>query len=138
MNKTTFLITAILFLISCKKDNSINQIITDGTYKGTFQREIVWSSSAPANITLVFSANQWSGSGDRAKYPALCHGTYTINNDTIIFGNECAWTAEFDWSLILSGKYALKQSGNTIEFTRDYRSSTSDTSIDKFRIVKQN
>ena len=138
MNKTTFLITAILFLISCKKEDSINQIIIDGTYKGTFQREIVLSSSAPANITLVFSSNQWSGSGDSAKYPALCHGTYTISSDTIIFVNECDWTAEFDWSLILAGKYALKQSGNTIEFTRDYRSSTSDTSIDKFRIVKQN
>ena len=137
MNKTTFLILTFLFLISCENEESIYKMIPDGTYKGTFQRESVWSSSDTANITLTFSSNQWSGSGDREKYPALCHGTYSINGDTIIFGNECAWTAEFDWSLILAGKYALKQSGNTIEFSRDYRSSTSDTYIDKFRIVKQ-
>ena len=138
MNKTTFLILAFLFLISCKNEESINKTISEGTYKGTFQRENVWLPSTPTNITLTFSSNQWTGSGDREKYPALCHGTYSISGDSIIFENECAWTAEFDWSLILSGKYALKQSENIIEFSRDYRSSTSDTYLDKFRIVKQN
>jgi hypothetical protein len=71
------------------------------------------------------------------KYPALCRGTYAIIGDAIIFENECAWTAEFDWSLILSGKYVLKVKGNTIEFFRDYRSATSDTYIDKFRITRK-
>jgi len=137
MNKTIFLILALLILISCKKEESTDNRIPDGTYKGTFQRELVRSSGNTANITLTFASNQWSGSSDIEKYPALCHGTYSINRDTIVFGNECAWTAEFDWSLILAGKYALKQSGNTIEFSRDYRSSTSDTYIDKFQVVKQ-
>lgn len=137
MTKTIFLTLALLILISCEKEGSIDNRIPDGTYKGTFRREMVWSSSNTANITLTFSSNQWSGSSDIEKYPALCHGTYSINRDTIVFGNECAWTAEFDWSLILTGKYVLKQSENTIEFTRDYRSSTSDTYIDKFQVVKQ-
>ena len=137
MNKTTFLILSLLILINCKKEESISEMIPDGTYKGTFQREIVWSSGSNiSNITLTFSSDQWSGTSDKEKYPALCHGTYSINRDTIIFENECAWTAEFDWSLILAGKYILKQSGNTFEFSRDYRSSTSDTYIDKFRILK--
>lgn len=135
--KPTFLILTFLFLISCENEESNNRMIPDGTYKGTFQREIVWSSSDTANITLSFSSDQWSGSGDREKYPALCHGTYSINGDTIIFVNDCAWTAEFDWSLILAGKYAFRQSGNTIEFTRDYRSSASGTIIDKFQFEKQ-
>jgi hypothetical protein len=138
MNKITFLILTFLILIGCENEESIGEMIPDGTYKGTFQREIVWSSSDAANITLTFSSNQWSGFGEREKYPALCHGTYSINGDTIIFRNECFWTAEFDWSLMLAGKYVLKQSGNTVEFSRDYRSSTSDTYIDRFRIVKQN
>jgi hypothetical protein len=53
-----------------------------------------------------------------AKYPALCHGTYSIKGDTIDFVNECAWTAEFDWSLILAGDYVIKESGKTLEFFR--------------------
>lgn len=109
----------------------------DGVYIGTFQRDLVWSDSDTANIIMTFSSNQWSGSSDMVKYSALCHGTYLIVGDTIIFENECAWTTEFDWSLILSGKYVLKESGNTIEFSRDYRTSTADTYIDKYKITRQ-
>jgi len=140
MNKTTFLSLAFLVLISCEREESVNTItmIPDGTYKGTFQRELVWSASRTANIELIFTSNQWSGSSDIEKYPAFCHGTYSINKDTIIFVNQCFWTAEFDWSLMLAGKYVLKPSGNTIEFSRDYRSSTSDTFIDRFRIENSN
>jgi hypothetical protein len=53
---------------------------------------------------MTFSSNHWSGFGD-----------------TIEFENESAWTAEFDWSLILSGKYLNTESRGTIEFYRDYR-----------------
>lgn len=126
-----------MFLISCENEESTNQMIPDGTYTGTFQREFVGALNDTANITLSFVSDQWSGSGDRMKYPALCHGTYSIDGDTIIFVNDCAWTAEFDWSLILAGKYTLKQSGNTIEFTKDYHPLSSGTFTDKFQVVKQ-
>lgn len=138
MKRTILLILSLIFLISCDKDEQTNRKIPDGVYIGTFQRELVWSDSDTANIILTFTSNQWSGSSDIVKYPALCHGTYLIVRDTIIFENECAWTTEFDWSLILGGKYVLKETGNnTIEFSRDYRSATADTYIDKYKIIRQ-
>lgn len=138
MNKIAYWIILIFVMVGCSKEDHLTVKIKDGTYIGTFQREPVWSSSKTANITMTFSSNRWSGSSDIVKYPALCNGTYSIVGDTIVFENECAWTAEFDWSLILSGKYVIRESDGTIEFSRDYRSATTDTWIDKYKIKRQN
>ena len=138
MKKFIFLIPIFFTLLSCDKEEQGAIKIEDGLYNGTFQRELVWSESEKANITLTFSSNEWVGTSDFTKYPALCHGTYSIIGDSIIFNNGCAWTAEFDWSLILSGKYAISKNGDKIEFTRDYRNASNDTYIDRYILTKQN
>lgn len=124
-------------LLGCEKDEEKYSRLPDGVYVGTFQRELVWSDNDSANIIMTFSSNTWLGSSDKTKYPALCKGTYSIAGDIIIFENECAWTTEFDWSLILTGEYVLKTKRNDIEFYRDYRSSTSDTYVDRYKIKRQ-
>src|SRR5690554_1392098 len=125
-SRFVFIVTACLFLfVGCEKDEETTNKIIDGNYEGTFQRELVWAESETANVTFTFSSNKWSGSSDIYKYPALSHGTYLIIGDTIIFNNGGFWTTEFDWNLILSGKYALSVDDDRIEFTRDYRSATS-------------
>ena len=123
-------------LAGCKKETQNYTRVPDGIYIGTFQREPVWAEKDSANITITFSSNTWTGYSDKMNYPALCKGTYSIEDDIIIFENQCAWTAEFDWSLILSGKYVIKSMGRTIEFYRDYRSATSDTYVDRYKIKK--
>jgi len=128
-----------LLLVNCEKSEDLNEFdgVLIGVYTGTFQRELSWSSSRMANITLTFHFNTWSGSSDITKYPALCKGTYIIEDDSIIFMNECAWTAEFDWSLILSGKYKIQANNENIEFYREYRSSSTHYCRDVYRICKQ-
>lgn len=123
-------------LAGCEKETQNYTTVPDGIYVGTFQREPVWAENDTANITITFYSNTWSGYSDKIKYPALCKGTYSIAGDTIIFENQCAWTAEFDWSLILSGKYVIKSMGRTLEFYREYRSATSDTYVDRYKIKK--
>lgn len=136
MRKIVFVL-GLLFLFSCEDKEQIDRKILDGDYSGTFQRELDWNESDIANITMTFSSNKWTGTSDILKYPALCTGTYSIVGDTIVFQDECIWTAEFDWSLILGGKYLLKQTENTLEFTRDYRSATADTYVDRYKITKE-
>jgi hypothetical protein len=135
----TILLFAMLLtcLVACKKETQNYTTVPDGTYVGTFKRELVWADNDTANIKITFSSNTWTGYSDKNNYPALCKGTYTIVGDTIIFENQCEWTAEFDWSLILTGKYVIKTKGSTIEFYRDYRSGTSDTYVDRYKIKNQ-
>jgi hypothetical protein len=126
-----------LSVLGCNKEGQNIPKNIEGVYVGMLQRVRIWSDSDTAKISLTFSSGTWTGTSDKVKYPALCRGTYAIIGDSIIFENGCAWTAEFDWSLILSGKYGLKTDGNTIEISRDYCLSTTDTFTDKYKIKKQ-
>jgi len=139
MKRFTIFFLSLFILNSCEKEEQIeiDKKLLDGIYVGTFQREYVWIDSDTANITITFSSNKWSGSSDIDKYPALCSGTYSICGDTIVFENECVWTTEFDWSLILSGKNVYEESKNTIEFHRDYRGPSTDTYIDRYKLTRQ-
>ena len=130
-------LASLVFICGCNKEEETTNHIIEGHYKGTFQREWVWADSETANVTFTFSSNEWSGSSDNYKYPALSHGTYSIIGDTIIFNNGGLWTTEFDWSLILSGKYVLSVDGARVEFTKDYRSATSDTYIDRYVLYRE-
>jgi hypothetical protein len=138
--KTTFLkicafaLLLIFSLNNCKKSENEITKITDGIYIGTFQRTPVWGDGQISNISITFSSGKWSGQSDNSRYPALCHGTYEVQNNKLIFQNECAWTAEFDWSLILSGEYQFNINGNSLIFTQDYRNSTNDTYYDKYNL----
>jgi len=107
MIRTVFFILGFLILFSCKKEEQIDNKLPDGIYVGTFQREYFGLDCDTANVTFTFTSNQWSGYSDMVNYPSLCYGTYLISGDTIIFENKCFWTADFDWSLILNGKYVL-------------------------------
>jgi hypothetical protein len=123
----------VLFLafLSCEEDDlRTNDKLLIGTYKGEFVRLSPWSKSRPSNVILNFTANSFSGSADQAKYPAICHGSYHIVGDEIEFTNECPWTAEFDWTLILSGKYKIKIDGNKLEMSKEVNGS-----IDRFELV---
>lgn len=104
---------------SCKKSGSV-YLIPDGTYAGTFQRQIS-NAGQISNVTFNFSAGNWTGKSQFVKYPALCNGTYKAKGgDSVSFENACAWTAEFDWTLILTGDYKIKITGNNIEISREY------------------
>ena len=121
-----------LVQVSCKK-TSTDSSVPEGTYVGTFQR--FGSSGAPiSNVTITFSGNNWTGESQIEKYPALCHGTYkTSGADEITFEDACFWTAEFDWTLILSQDYKLKVVGNSIEISRNYNGGY----LDIYKLSKQ-
>jgi len=121
-----------LLAVSCEKKNS-KFVIPEGTYVGTFQR-LTSGSGQISNVTFKFSADNWTGHSQFEKYPALCHGTYKSSApDNITFENACIWTAEFDWTIILSREYKLKVLGNSIEISRDYNG----THKDIYTLTKQ-
>lgn len=99
-----------LALSACEK-SATSPTISDGTYAGTFQRQVGGGGLVSA-VSLVLAGGKWSGRAQTPKYPALCNGTYRVSGSQIYFKNACFWTAEFDWSLILTQEYEWKQAGN--------------------------
>jgi len=123
-----------IVLSSCKKEVDGNDsIIRPGTYTGTFQRQVAGAGTI-SNLTVTFSTAGWTGESQYAKYPALCHGSYKLNSShQITFENACAWTAEFDWTLILSGDYKIVVDNNYVEFSKDYAGAFKDI----YKLVRQ-
>jgi|JI9StandDraft_2_1071091.scaffolds.fasta_scaffold191407_2 hypothetical protein len=119
MKRTIQLMLFALLINSCENnDLNVKSDLTPGTYKGHFIRSSPSAKYAPSNITLTFTADSFAGESSVVKYPAICNGTYKITGQEIEFFNNCPWTAEFDWSLILSGKFKLNVDGGQLEMTR--------------------
>ncbi len=118
MRRLLILPLTIMIGSSCKKSESTKPVVLDNTtYKGTFQRK----SDEYGNISHVelnFTSGKFSGQSDQGHYPGICNGTFLIKGDSVEFMNGCAWTADFDWSLILSGSFAAKQNGNSLQLSR--------------------
>jgi hypothetical protein len=111
------MITCLLALsvfFACRKDDDDDMTLAEGMYIGTFTR----TGMDTASVSLTLTGNQFNGQSDMAKYPGICHGSYAINDNTISFSDSCAWTANFDWSLILNGAYSLSRNNNTLKFSR--------------------
>jgi hypothetical protein len=121
--------------VACSKDEK-GTYISNGKYIGTFKRDHAGSDFPTANVSITFISNLWTGQSDFTKYPALCHGSYKIEGNKIIFENECGWTTEFDWSLILSGEYSISIENGILEISRDY-SNTTDTFKDIYILEKE-
>jgi hypothetical protein len=104
------LLFGVFTLLSCNNDNVENDI--DGQYIGTFQR-----GEKSSNVELTLNDNNFSGESEIVKFPAICNGNYSISNGTVKFENQCPWTAEFDWSLILSDTWDFSYANDTLRLT---------------------
>lgn len=108
--RTFYLMVGLVCLISsCGTDQP--QLL-EGKYSGTFTR-----GNESSNVQLVFENGKFEGSSEVTKFPAICNGTYQVSGNKIEFTNSCAWTAEFDWSLILAGSWTFLKTNNQLTMT---------------------
>jgi hypothetical protein len=111
-------IAALLLLIACDKAESSeineNNNTLSGRYIGTFHR----TGMDTTRVSLLFTENRFEGSSDIMNYPAICGGTFAIQDNKIIFTDSCAWTANFDWSFILAGEFNIETNGTAIKIWR--------------------
>lgn len=70
------------------------------------------SGERTGEVSLSFNDGIYTGATKFAKFPAISEGNYVVNNYTISFSNICIWTAEFDWSLILTGDWRFTLQDN--------------------------
>ena len=133
MKKLTQSLILMILCVSCEyNDVNKNTELAQGTYKGQFVRSSPTAKYAPSNVTLTLTADRFIGKSDKAMYPAICRGTYKIEEQKIEFNNECARTAEFDLSNILSGEFNLSVDGSKLEMTRHHNGQT-----DHYKLILQ-
>ncbi len=89
-------------MMSCDKNGDANTL--DGRYIGFFTRD----GGDTSQVSLVFQGNYFQGSSSIDQYPAICEGYFEQSKGTIVFNPTCAFTANFDWSLILKEKYNMQ------------------------------
>ena len=99
----------VLLIVGCEKVESGSQSL-QGRYTGLFSR----TGMDTAQVSLMFEGERFEGQSNKQNYPAVCSGTVDLENNTISFTDACSWTANFDWSLILSGKYNINFSEGTV------------------------
>ena len=110
-------------VFGCNQDEENLQAL-DGAYMGIFVRD-----QQAVKVELSFDSGTYQGYSERYKFPALCRGTYTVSGSKITFANDCPWTAEFDWTLILSGEWDFNLTGNILILTS--------SSGDKYTLTRQ-
>ncbi len=81
---------------------------------GNFQRIGGNESGQLAKVTIRFENNTYEGSSNMVRYPAICKGTWEVFGDKIKFENACFLTADFDWTLILNGEFAMRKTDDTL------------------------
>jgi hypothetical protein len=118
MTKISMVWIAFFIFTSCGDDAAISMSTLKGTYKGQFIRTNPQIKYAPANVTITLTENRFFGESDRDKYPAICNGIYTVRGREIEFSNECVWTANFDWTYILSGTFTFNTVGDQLEMIK--------------------
>ncbi len=109
--KILILLIGMISIFSCNNDDD-EQGTIDGQYAGTFQR-----GGNSSNVELTLVSENFSGESDTVKFPAICNGNYSISDRTIKFENQCPWTAEFDWSLILSDTWDFSFKNDILTLT---------------------
>ena len=107
--KICILFIFLIGLTSCNKKLENPKEVINGKYIGTFERK-----GNKSNVELNLTDKTFVGKGESPKFPGICEGTYATSGNTITFINTCNWTAEFDWSLILSGDWAFSLNNNTL------------------------
>ena len=118
------ILTVLGLLAACKKQQQ-SIAIPEGTYSGRFiyrGKGIIYQYRQ-VPVTLTFSGQNYTSSGGANYYPAGGSGIYSANNrDSITFHDGNAWTANFDWNLILNGDYAYHYEGDSLVINKDITS----------------
>lgn len=121
------MIAFFLMVLFSQCEEQPQEIQFEGFYHGTFYRNNSIISAAPSQVQLFFGNGTFTGSSNTSRYPAICRGSYQISNEEIVFTDSCFWTADFDWTLILSGSYEYSEKQGEIILIKEYENGSQDT-----------
>ena len=117
---------------SCEEHEHEGTKLEDGMYTGKFNRSSPTGDYITSNITITLEDGAFSGTSDVEKYPAICNGTFSGNQNKVDLEDVCVWTADFDWTLIMDGTFDITIEEDEIILSRSYEGDV----FDQYRITK--
>lgn len=108
-----YLFIAAFSFASCSDDDDKSSQNIDGNYIGTFER-----NGTIANVEITLNNGNFVGNSQTEKFPAICKGTFDENSNEIVFLNDCLYTADFDWTLILNENWTYTFSNNVLTLNK--------------------
>lgn len=117
MKKILALCISLLILTAstCKKESLV---LVSGTYSGEFTVIYEDGKTHTNPVSVTFTENSYSSTASEDRFPAGGSGTFTLDKNSITFSDEHMWTADFDWALILNGKYDYQLKGSALTLTK--------------------
>jgi len=131
MRNLLYLFILSLCFLSCKKDNSTQQL--SGDYSGTFRT----LAQGKLMLTQAFDVSLTEDRFKVTKGFKMGSGSYQIgSNNQAVFQDENPWTADFNWNLLLSGNYTYQIKGDSLILTKIFEPSGSLASQYRLKKIK--
>ena len=110
----------ILAFAGCKKETPESAF--NGTFTGQFHYVLPGKSLADkisVPSTVSFSGGTYISLGNSDRVPAGGSGSFDVQKNNLMeFKDKNVWTANFDWALILNGKYSYEFKGDSLIMSR--------------------
>jgi hypothetical protein len=103
------LVTIIFWACS---DTGVNPIDLQGTYQGTFTITHSTGLVQSGKVTFTFTDGRYTCVPETRYLPPSGAGSFVMGHNTISLTDTVPHTAEFDWTLILGGEFAVWSSGS--------------------------
>ena len=120
MLKKLFFFGLVLALSGCT--DKLTYKALNGTFSGQFyyiEPGKLSTNVVSAPVSVSFSGDKYSSTGNPDRIPAGGSGTVDIlENDLLNFQDKNGWTANFNWLLILDGKYHYELEKDSLIITR--------------------
>ena len=127
--KHTLLIALAALTPGCKKNDDTNPTLPGNTYTGQLVADEKTDGFNTGPINIPVSVN-FSGANYKstllapANFAAAAKGSFKLTANSIQLTDSLAHPANFDWNLILTGKYAYTLKGDSLIMTRNTGTNT--------------
>lgn len=122
MKRVAGILALMIVLAACQKEQDSDLLVKSasskedlalkdelyGRYLGTFSRD----GKNTSQVSILFNRDgTYEGSSNIKNFPAICSGTFRVDGSILTVNDMCAWTADFDWTLIFDGTYTIEDRG---------------------------
>jgi len=124
MRTTGLLLLSSILLFAASCSDKINLSLLDGNYTGHYYYSgpgETRSIKSQNTVSVNLSGKEFTSTGGTSRIPAGGAGEFSlIDKEEVQFNDKHVWTADFDWNLILNGRFIYELKNDSLILTRKF------------------